>query len=144
MISATITTPYGELTVKTESHTVTSDDVAVYGAEAVVGFSDDVRDVHVDLSIRGPVSEVREFLASALRQLDKAAGKSGTGPTVEDVELLVAAIAAKAPDDEEQHAAEDKLYRLVLTAISNGAENAAELARAALETKSLEFSRWYA
>lgn len=47
-------------------------------------------------------------------------------------------------DDEAAHEAEDLLWEVVLVAISNGAPNAAELAAAALQTRRLEFSRWYA
>lgn len=59
------------------------------------------------------------------------------------VEERVALIKASG-DDEEQHGMEDSLYEDVLQAIANGAPNAADLAAAALKTKSISFSRWYA
>ncbi len=42
------------------------------------------------------------------------------------------------------HISEDELHEDVLRAIANGAPNAAELAREALETSDAEFYRWYA
>lgn len=46
--------------------------------------------------------------------------------------------------DESAHCAEDELYADVLRAIADGAPDAGKLARAALKTKDLNFSRWYA
>lgn len=47
-------------------------------------------------------------------------------------------------DDELAHSMEDALWEDVLRAIADGAPNAAELAKAALATKELDFARWCA
>jgi hypothetical protein len=47
-------------------------------------------------------------------------------------------------DDEKAHALEDQLHTDVLVAIANGADNGAELAMAALHSRTVEFSRWIA
>jgi len=47
-------------------------------------------------------------------------------------------------NDEYAHELEDDLYKEVLSAIANGAENPSGLAREVLKTKDLAFSRWYA
>lgn len=62
---------------------------------------------------------------------------------VSDVRNRVAKIKRKY-DDESKHADEDELYADVLQAIADGAPDAAKLARAALKTKDLNFSRWFA
>lgn len=60
------------------------------------------------------------------------------------VEEQIALIRAASGDDERQHVLEDSLYEDILKAIAEGAPNAAELAAAALKTKSMDFGRWYA
>ena len=47
-------------------------------------------------------------------------------------------------NDEVSHIAEDALWKDVLIVIAEGAPNAEDLARAALETQQIDFSRWYA
>jgi hypothetical protein len=47
-------------------------------------------------------------------------------------------------DDEKAHHLEDALHKDVLVAIANGADNAAELAMAALHSYTVEFSRYAA
>lgn len=64
--------------------------------------------------------------------------------TVQDVLQRVKDIAAKADDDEVAHSDEDDLHQDVLRAISDGAEDAAGLAKAALKTKQISFARWCA
>ena len=64
--------------------------------------------------------------------------------TVQDVEDQVANIRAVAGDDEAAHSWEDQLRQSVLEAIANGADNPADLARAALKTSDIEFARWCA
>lgn len=64
--------------------------------------------------------------------------------TVEDVKELcrLVRLAARTDcDDEKAHAYEDDMLVAVLTAIANGAPNAPELAREALRTQDLNFSR---
>lgn len=64
--------------------------------------------------------------------------------TVEDVLKKVQEIAAKSSDDEAAHVAEDALYASVLEAIATCDDGAKALAEAALLTKDIAFSRWYA
>ena len=64
--------------------------------------------------------------------------------TVEEVRRIVAQIADLDCDAESAHGAEDDLHEAVLQAIADGADNAAELAREALETRKIEFPRWCA
>lgn len=66
------------------------------------------------------------------------------GMTPEQVAERVAAITAMADDDEEAHVAEDSLWRDVLTAIADGADDASALARAALSTLDIQFAWWCA
>lgn len=47
-------------------------------------------------------------------------------------------------DDEALHSQEDSLWGEVLEAIANGAPDAAGLAREAIRTNDLDFSRWCA
>jgi hypothetical protein len=47
-------------------------------------------------------------------------------------------------DAEKAHALEDELYRDVLTEIAKHENDAGELARAALRSRELNFSRWTA
>lgn len=63
---------------------------------------------------------------------------------VEDVRRAVARIERASVDDEQAHAMEDALRDRVLRAIARGHEAPAELAREALQTSRVEFSRWYA
>lgn len=62
--------------------------------------------------------------------------------TPEDVRASIASI--DVADDEDAHEREDGIRASVLEAIAQGADNASELARAALETSTLVFYRWYA
>jgi hypothetical protein len=64
--------------------------------------------------------------------------------TVEEIRARVQEIKNLCDDNEAAHSLEDALDEDVLTAIADGAQNPAELARAALATKELEFERWYA
>ena len=65
--------------------------------------------------------------------------------TVEEIERRLGIISRKHGDDEMQHVAEDKLHQDVLRAIAEGnCANPAELAKAALESLKLYFSRWCA
>jgi len=45
--------------------------------------------------------------------------------------------------DPQMHIFEDKLHQDVLKAIANGAENPEKLAKEALKTFDIKFSRWY-
>lgn len=62
--------------------------------------------------------------------------------TVEEVRARVEAIDTS--DSECAHADEDDLYKDVLAAIRDGAEDAPALAREALRVAEFNFSRWYA
>lgn len=53
-------------------------------------------------------------------------------------------IASIADDDEAAHGREDDLRERVLAAIASGAANASDLAREALRTSDIQFSRWCA
>jgi hypothetical protein len=64
--------------------------------------------------------------------------------TADDIQRRVNAIAIIAGDPESAHISEDELHVDVLRAIADGAPDAAELAKAALHTLTLGFSRWYA
>lgn len=64
--------------------------------------------------------------------------------TVKDVLLEVKRIRDLAHDDEGAHHAEDILWCRVLKAISKGEQNPQQLATAALLTRRISFSRWYA
>jgi hypothetical protein len=57
---------------------------------------------------------------------------------------LVEKIKACASDDESAHGLEDDLHQEVLQAIADGSNNAAELAKAALLTRDIDFARWCA
>jgi hypothetical protein len=63
--------------------------------------------------------------------------------TVEDVRQFVEAIGIGS-DDEASHSTEDLMYRAVLRAIANGAENPAELAAEALKASHIQYERWCA
>lgn len=58
--------------------------------------------------------------------------------------LISIANAAKRHDPEHAHSLEDKLFIDVLTEIAKGEGDAAELAKAALRSRELEFPRWTA
>ena len=63
--------------------------------------------------------------------------------TVEEVEKRVEEIAAIVRDNEVAHSKEDSLYVNVLEWIAgHGDENSAALAKAALKTEELKFTRW--
>lgn len=64
--------------------------------------------------------------------------------TVQEVIEQVESISECADDAESAHGLEDALYKAVLTAVAEGAPNAAELAREALKTKELKFPRYTA
>ncbi len=63
---------------------------------------------------------------------------------VDEVRERVAEIAKKAGDPEVAHIAEDTLWLAVLQNIAESDCEHAELAREAIKTDDLEFSRWYA
>ena len=67
--------------------------------------------------------------------------------TLDDVTRRVDEIARTFGDDEKQHNMEDALHRDVLNFIASGRvapSTAASLARAALRTEEISFSRWSA
>lgn len=64
--------------------------------------------------------------------------------TLDEVRSCVEDIRAQKDDDEVAHGMEDDLYHAVLESIADGAPDAPELAKAALETASIDFSRWCA
>ena len=70
--------------------------------------------------------------------------KSCDSLTVEEVRLLVDGVRLAADDDERAHSLEDDLRFRVLTEISIGSPFARELARVALQTQSINFTRWCA
>ncbi len=61
-----------------------------------------------------------------------------------DIAAAITGLIAFASDDEVAHAAEDNLRERVLRAIALTSGNAAALAKAALATSSVRFSRWCA
>lgn len=63
---------------------------------------------------------------------------------IEEVRRRLDEIEAAKDDDEVAHELEDQLYRDVLDAIANGADNAHLLAWWALSSRDIEFSRWHA
>ena len=65
--------------------------------------------------------------------------------TVDDVTAEVERIREMRWDDEAAHGAEDNLWENVLRLIASGeTDKPAELAAAALKTKTVEFARWCA
>lgn len=64
--------------------------------------------------------------------------------TLQEVIDRVEEIKSKADDPEAAHSDEDGLWADVLAAIARGNANAQGLAREALKTTEIEFSRWYA
>ena len=63
---------------------------------------------------------------------------------IQDVVSRVSAISLLKSDDEAAHVKEDELYVDVLRAISEGVEDAPQLAFEALQTLEISFSRWCA
>lgn len=64
--------------------------------------------------------------------------------TVEEVADRVRRIAEMTGDNEAAHVEEDQLLEDVLSAIADGADNPAELAKAALAAREVNYDRWYA
>lgn len=64
--------------------------------------------------------------------------------TVELVATLVEEVKAVRLDDEAAHSKEDVLHEMVLRAIAEGAKNPRKLAREALKTLDIQFSRYCA
>ena len=64
--------------------------------------------------------------------------------TVEQVREGVERVRAVAADDEQAHMSRDGIWLSVLRAIAEGMDDPQALARAALATEDIEFSRWYA
>ena len=64
--------------------------------------------------------------------------------TLEEIKKRIDEIKSVADDDERAHALEDQLHRDVLFAIAGCAQNANDLAMAALRTLYIEFNRWCA
>lgn len=64
--------------------------------------------------------------------------------TANDAHAWVDLIRDIAGDPEAAHSSEDGLHVAILEAIAAGAENPVELARIALLTVNMDFSRWYA
>ena len=62
--------------------------------------------------------------------------------TIKEVKIRYNKIKSIMYDDEAAHSAEDNLYMDVLQHIANGGSDAVEIAKIALETKNLDFSRW--
>lgn len=63
---------------------------------------------------------------------------------VDEVKLAVQKINDMRDDDEAAHGNEDDLHRSVLRAIAEGSPVAQELAKEALKTLDIDFSRWCA
>ena len=63
---------------------------------------------------------------------------------LEEAEMCVLDIKKASHDPERAHSKEDDLHIAVLKAIVEGHKDVAQLARIALETLDIEFSRWYA
>jgi hypothetical protein len=64
--------------------------------------------------------------------------------TVAEIHAAIVRVAGKVRDPEMAHQLEDRLYQDVLAAIALGADNAKELAEAALKCSEIRFRRWYA
>lgn len=62
--------------------------------------------------------------------------------TVDDVRVMVSRL--EGMDSESAHSHEDDIYETVLRAIVDGHSDPIGLATAALQSKELEFERWYA
>ena len=63
--------------------------------------------------------------------------------TLGDIARRIEYINQIADDDETAHGEEDDLWKDVLFAIANGQEDPQELAKAAIQTITIEFERWY-
>lgn len=64
--------------------------------------------------------------------------------TLEQVQGRVESIRSGIHDNESAHAEEDSLWEDVLEHIAKGGRNAKAIAAAALETRNIDFTRWYA
>lgn len=64
--------------------------------------------------------------------------------TIEELKTRIEEIRRMSGDDEFAHSREDSLRHDVLTAIAEGATNAADLAKEVLKTSDIDFSRWCA
>lgn len=64
--------------------------------------------------------------------------------TVDEIHATVAHIRTISDDDEAAHVEEDMLWLATLRAISALGGEAGALALAAIETTTIDFSRWYA
>ena len=62
--------------------------------------------------------------------------------TVDEIKARVEEIARERDDDERAHGMEDKLWEDVLQAIAEGHSAPAEIARQALASRAIKFSRW--
>jgi hypothetical protein len=60
-----------------------------------------------------------------------------------DVEARLAEIVAQSDDNERAHVLEDDLWLNVLLAIARGSDEAQEMAKLAVTSRDIEFSRWY-
>ncbi len=63
---------------------------------------------------------------------------------IEEIKKKLEYIKTIAKDDEGAHGEEDNLWKQVLEAIANGAEEAPRLAAEALKTRNINFRRWCA
>ncbi len=68
--------------------------------------------------------------------------------TLDDIRLRLASLQLEAfksrPDHEGLHSDEDQIWADVLEAIADGRVEPVEAARLALETREMDFCRWYA
>lgn len=64
--------------------------------------------------------------------------------TVKQIEKRLEEIKASCEDYEHAHSEEDSLFEDVLKAIARGHQGAAELAKAALKSKKIDFTRYCA
>ncbi len=71
-----------------------------------------------------------------------ASGRSRSMITITQAEQDLARIRANVRDSEHAHSLEDALHRAVLKAIAQGSPDSRELARIAVQTTELKFSRW--
>ena len=63
--------------------------------------------------------------------------------TIEEIKRRVKEIKQLSEDNEYAHIKEDRLWENVLQAIADKSENPHELAKEALETSKISFTRWY-
>lgn len=78
------------------------------------------------------------------KQPDRADATRKEAMTVDEVREAVALIATMTHDDEAAHSNEDTLWENVLRAIADGVPHPEALAKEALKTVNLDFSRWCA